>query len=155
MNDELLKDAIDACRDADGVVTPDAVIAAARDADSPLHEFFEWDESKAAYASWVYTARSLIRKVRVVVTNETLTFKVPAFVRNPDAEPRDQGYVAIASLRSDADRAREVIVREFALAAGALQRARSIAAYLDMTQDIEAVQLEVQRLTRAVEASAH
>lgn len=161
-NDKALQDAIDACRDADGVVTPEAVVAAAKDPDSPLHEFFEWDVNQAAHERWLDVARSLIRKVRVVVTNEVTTIRVPAFVRNPDAEPREQGYVSIQSLRSDAERARDVMSRECGLALGALQRAQAVATYLDPTAEHEDVQQELarlqrdlQRLTQSVAASAH
>lgn len=155
ITDELLKAALEECRDANGVITPDAVVAAAKDPDSPLHEFFDWDVESAAQKHWLDTARSLIRRVRVVVTNETVTFQVPAYIRNPDAASDEQGYVSIQSLRTDEDRAREVIVREFALVAGALARAKAIAAYLELTEEIEELQLKIQRLSAAVQTAQH
>lgn len=161
-NDKAIQEALEACRDEHGVVTPEAVVEAARDHDSPLHEFFPWDVGTAAHEHWLYVARSLIRRVRVVVSNEVTTIKVPLFVRNPDALPREQGYVSIKSLRSDVDRARDVMARECALALGALQRAQGVAIYLDPTSEFEDVQQELarvqrdlQRLTQSVAAATH
>ncbi|MFZ4498520.1 MAG: hypothetical protein ACOYMX_02310 [Burkholderiales bacterium] len=149
-NRDALVEAIGALADASGVITPEVVVEAAKNPDSPLHEHFDWDDQSAAHQHRIDTARKLIRGIRVQVTNNRIDFKVPMFVRDPAAAPSQQGYVSISSLRTDEERARDVIVREFSIAAGALERARAIAAYLEMTDQIEEVRLRVMELDAAV-----
>ena len=45
-----------------GVIVPEAVVAAARDPGSPLHEHFTWDDSKAAESWRIVEARKLIAR---------------------------------------------------------------------------------------------
>lgn len=66
-----------------GELHPQAVVADARDAKSPLHRYFEWDDRKAAEAHRMDQARALIRSIRVIDDN--------------DAKPRP----AFLSIRSD------------------------------------------------------
>jgi hypothetical protein len=49
-----------------GELHPHAVVADARDAKSPLHRYFEWDDKKAAEAHRMDQARALIRSIRVI-----------------------------------------------------------------------------------------
>lgn len=115
-----------------GVLTPEAVVKDAKKKDSPLHDQFEWDVKKAAYQYWLDQARTLIRSVRVSVTEEWI--QAPAWVRDPNAENDSQGYVSLVTLRSDKDSARETIVQEFIRAAAAVRRARQVANFLNMEQ---------------------
>lgn len=46
-----------------GRLTPEAVVADARSPNSPLHSFFEWDDSAAAQEHRLQQARGLIRTV--------------------------------------------------------------------------------------------
>lgn len=50
----------------DGVLTAEAVVAAARDSDSPLHDSFDWSDTTAAMKWRLHQARNLILKIRVV-----------------------------------------------------------------------------------------
>ena len=59
--------ALEEVREANGgTLTPQAVVEAARDNASPLHECFTWDDSEAAEQYRLWEARQLIR-VRVVL----------------------------------------------------------------------------------------
>jgi hypothetical protein len=49
-----------------GHLTPQNVVAEARDIKSPLHKHFEWDDIKAADAFRLDQAREIIRVVRVI-----------------------------------------------------------------------------------------
>lgn len=122
-----------------GHLKPDDVVEAARDKRSPLHSCFEWDVKKAAMQHWLDTARELIREVRVVINHETVSIRVPRFVEDPSKAPGAQGYVDITKVRTASDEAREVLVREFTHAAGALRRAREIASALDLADEVGAL----------------
>jgi hypothetical protein len=64
-----------------GDLTPEAVVEAAKDAKSPLHPVFEWDDAKAGYQFRVQQAGVLIRAVIVTVSGgEQTSQKVDAKV---------------------------------------------------------------------------
>jgi len=128
-----------------GKIRPDDVVADARDPDSPLHDRFQWDVNKAAHAHWLDTARELIRAVRVTITTDTTVVSSVAYVRDPSVDADEQGYVSVATLRSDEDLAREAIVYEFARANGALARAREVAAALNLRSEVDRLIAGVNR----------
>lgn len=86
----------------DGTVTPEAVLDDARDPASPLHTFFEWDDTKAADLHRLATARTLVRSVvyRVkVLEGDAATFQ-PMLVRlrpEPAAKPAYVSFPRIAA----------------------------------------------------------
>jgi hypothetical protein len=65
---------------AEGLIRPGSVVEAARAEDSPLHKFFEWDNTKAAenYRQW--QARQLVASVYVRNANSETGIPVRAFV---------------------------------------------------------------------------
>jgi len=67
-----------------GELHPQAVVADARDAKSPLHRYFEWDDKKAAEAHRVDQARALIRSVRVIDDNDEKARPAFLSIRNDD-----------------------------------------------------------------------
>ena len=63
-----------------GQLTPEIVIDYASPQNSPLHKFFQWDDSKAAELYRLEQARGLIRRIKVeYVTEETKTVTVRAY----------------------------------------------------------------------------
>src|SRR5690348_15271357 len=76
-------------------LTPDNVINEAEKKSSPLHPFFEWDDTKAANKFRLQQARSLISDFEITVKINRTEIKVQEFVRDPRCENEDQGYVAI------------------------------------------------------------
>ena len=54
-----------------GELTPPDVVADARNPNSPLHSFFEWDDGAAAEAYRLSQARGLIRAVVAIYTSES------------------------------------------------------------------------------------
>lgn len=122
-----------------GVLTPDAVVADAKNKSSPLHAYFTWDVKKAAHAHWLDQARSLIRSVRYEHRTETRVIKAVAYVRDPAAEREEQGYIHVQRLRSDLDLSREAVAHEFARAAAALTRARELAVVLGIEGEVDAL----------------
>ncbi len=67
-----------------GELTPADVVKDARNANSPLHSFFEWDDGEAAEAYRLQQARGLIRAV------------VAVYVREDAPAVRQKAYVHIA-----------------------------------------------------------
>lgn len=135
-----------------GLLTPDAVVAVAQSKNSVLHDLFEWDGKKAAHAWRIDQARTLIRSVRVVITNHKTTVSTVAYIRDPDVERDEQGYCATASLVEDVERSRAALVNEFSRAASALRRARELAVAFDMAGEVEAVAESVDVMLTKVSA---
>lgn len=63
-----------------GTLTPDVVVEHAEPSESPLHGYFEWDDTKAAAEFRLAQAAGLIRRVRVTYeVGENKTLNVRAF----------------------------------------------------------------------------
>lgn len=94
---------------AGGALTPEAVVEDAKDPDSPLHGYFEWDIEKAAHKHWIETARAIIRSVEVVVKTERVAVKAPFYVRDPSRPSGEAGYVAVKRIQPSHDMAVAVL----------------------------------------------
>lgn len=57
-------------RKNNGLLTPEAVVAAAHSPKSVLHKYFEWDAKRAAQKYWVFQAREVIKCIQYHVTTE-------------------------------------------------------------------------------------
>lgn len=94
-----IKNAIDALADSQGTVTPDSVVAAAKNPNSVLHDHFEWNDARAAHQHRLEIARYLIRSVHYYSVDRTdRTISQINYVHDP--RTRSQGYI---TLRSAAD----------------------------------------------------
>lgn len=83
-----------------GRLVPSAIVDAARSPKSPLHRFFEWDNTVAAEKYRIMQASNLIRHVKVVMELPNLTART---VRAYVSPYTGQGYVRIEKALSDAD----------------------------------------------------
>lgn len=74
-------------RQAAGQLTPEKVVEDARHDNSPLHSFFEWDDSVAAHQHRLAQARGLIRAVVAVYrADDEVPVKQRAFVHVAEAQ---------------------------------------------------------------------
>jgi hypothetical protein len=133
-----------------GVLTPDAVVADAKSKKSPLHSYFEWDNGKAGHAWRIEQARTLIRSVMVVVRTDKQSVSIVAYVRDPDQEAGDQGYVSTLRLLDDKDRARAALVEEFSRAAAVMRRARELATAFALEPNVDDITRRIERVAKRV-----
>lgn len=154
-----VRETIKALEDADGRITPEAVIEAARDEGSPLHQQFEWDDSKAAHGYRLEQARTLIRSVKLLVTIEDRVISTVHYVRDPRADAGEQGYVSVTQLRSEPEHARAMLRVEFSRAAACLHRAEDLADALGLRKDVAVAARRVEAVRKKLErqqpAAAH
>lgn len=115
-----------------GKITPKMVVDAARDDDSALHNYFEWDDGVAAENYRMMQARTLLRSAYHKVTTETISFNVVKYVRDPRADFCEQGYIEVTQLKTQEDLAREALLWEFKRVQSLLKRARGYAKYFEM-----------------------
>lgn len=135
-----------------GRITPETVMRDAEDPTSPLHDSFEWDDEVAAYQHRLDQARALIRSVRIVVTTDTTVVKSVAYIRDPDMDEQEQGYVSVEVLKRSKRKAREAVRYEAERAYSAMQRARDVASALGLDDAVDAVIEDLEHLQERVAA---
>lgn len=109
-------------------LTAEDVVAVASNPDSPLHEFFDWNDGSAAHKYRIEQARHLIYKIKVEITcvGSMVPVSVPMYVRDPDVK-QGPGMVAIEAVLDDAARTRAILDRELCRLESFLCRVRDIA----------------------------
>jgi hypothetical protein len=150
---DLIREAVLAL-EVDGRVTPEAVLEAAADPASPLHDHFEWDDAAAAQQHRLEQARSLIRSVRVQITTETRVVSTVHYVRDPSVSSGEQGYVSVTRLRSEPETARAMLRMELQRVQSCLSRAEELADALGLRPQVAAMGKRVESLRRKVDAVA-
>jgi hypothetical protein len=135
-------------------LTADIVLADASSPDSPLHPEFEWDDEKAGKEYRLDQARQLIRSVIYVYRNEHLTLEAPAYIRDPDAEARTQGYLSVAKVSTDSEISRRALVNELRVVAAALDRANRLAEAFGLAAECAAMRSQVDLLWRKLPPAA-
>lgn len=98
-----------------GSVTPEVVYEDAKKKRSPLHEYFEWDDSAAAVSFRLGQARELLRGITVVVMKEDGTEdEIRAFhhvVITGSEDVSESTYAPVARVLSEDDLRRQVLAR--------------------------------------------
>lgn len=137
-----------------GKITPDELVAFAEPEGSPLHPYFEWDDSVAAKLYRLEQAQGIIRSYKVVVVVDQIEMVSPYFVRDPSCGPNEKGSIAVAVLRDNKELSRQAVVREFGLALGALERAQNLCEVLGVKEKIDRIKKSVQRAKHEMELAA-
>lgn len=132
-----------------GILTPDIVVQDASDETSPLHTYFEWDDAEAAVKWRRAQARDLIRSIRVEVEYEDVHIKTIGYIQDPDKDTNVQGYVPVAILRSDKDRARRALEQELNRAESAMHRAYDVAHALGLSGEVELLLTQIRGIRTA------
>lgn len=91
-----------------GRLVPRVIVDAARDPRSPLHSFFEWNDSVAAEKYRLLQAAHLVQHVKVTVETPTME---PREVRAYYAPYKGQGYISIQRVLSDEDMRRQLLAQ--------------------------------------------
>ena len=132
----LIIERVRALQNDAGELDPRDVLKDARNPDSPLHDQFEWDDAKCGEAYRLDQARSLIRSIRLVVTEDKHQLQAIAYVRNPDKPEGEAGYVSTAVIRNNKETARAAVCRELQFAENALQRAYAVADAVGLSHEV-------------------
>ena len=127
-----------------GEVTPDLVLSAAASPKHPWHNRIEWDDAVCGRRYRIAQARMLIRTVEYEHHTETRVQRSVCYVRDPDLPADRQGYVAVADLRSNTNRARATLLAEFERIAAGLRRARALATVLGLESEVAGMLIEAE-----------
>lgn len=97
-------------KERDNGIVPQVVVNEARDKTSPLHDYFDWDDTKAAEKYRVEQARNLISHLDVVINYETgKTQKAFFNVSIPDNGGTKVVYVDVERALTDKDLRKQVL----------------------------------------------
>lgn len=91
-----------------GRLESEMVVEAARDAASPLHPAFEWNDAIAAGAYRIEQAKYLIRSIEVVLDEDQDQRPMRAFVSVVRDE--DRSYTSVGHAMADPDLRRQVLI---------------------------------------------
>jgi hypothetical protein len=107
MATSVVVEALEEIYERHGELRPDDVVKAAKPRNHPLHDRFEWDDSKAAENYRIEQARRLIQSVEVVfVTPSGEETKIRAYASKYEAGKTPPGYHKIdKDFESEVDRA--------------------------------------------------
>lgn len=83
-----------------GLLRPEDVVAAARPADSPLHDQFEWDDGRAAGEYRLWQARQIIRVAVRILPPEEQPIRAYVSLRT-DRTVTGGGYRSLCEVLSD------------------------------------------------------
>lgn len=128
-------------------LTPENVVAEATDPASPLHPFFDWDDSSAGPKYRIIQARQLIVAVRVMI--EETSVVVPIYIKDPE-RPKEQGYTALAGLNGNATSADKAVYTELVQAKARLVRCDNISKALAIDLRLGSVLKHVERALNMV-----
>lgn len=137
--------------EVEGRLTPQAVVDAAKDPDSALHDRFEWDDSKAAAEFRLEQARELIRMVRVQIETDERVVSTVRYVHDPDLRAGEQGYVSVPVLLRNPESARKAVLTELTRAEAALERAEGLAEAMKVARDIAPLRRRLAKVRKKAE----
>lgn len=121
-----------------GELTPADVVQDARNRNSPLHSFFEWDDGAAAEAYRLQQARGLIRSVvAIYVSEEKPAARVRAFVHIPEKEAPH--YRATGQAMSQAKTRKLVLQRAWAELQAWRQRYKDLAEFAELFEVVDEI----------------
>jgi hypothetical protein len=106
-----------AAQHPEGAIYPAAVVEAAREPSHILHRHFEWDDGSAGEAFRIIQARSLIRRVQLVIvrtneeTREVSLQVTRQYQSRPSMRSAKGGYEPVDAILSDDDKRRELLAQ--------------------------------------------
>lgn len=128
-----------------GFVTPKMVLDDARKPSSPMHEYFDWDNKKAAECWRIEQAKYLIRNIVVTVVNEECQEVRHFFSITPTEGMKTDAtkvYVTLNSVLSDDNKRKEVVAYALRELNGWTERYRQ---YSELTPFVKILEDEMQK----------
>lgn len=150
---ELLREAIMATADENGVVTNKGVFEAARNPNSILHDQFEWDGERAIEALGLQRASELIRTVRVTVIVDSHKIVAPYYVNDP-RDSKIGEYIPLNTIKSDDAMKHGVLINEVSRIESAIRRAMAISGVLDIEKEFETMMQSVSVIRQRIKEAA-
>ena len=127
----MIKEELEKLHKKHGNLTAEIVLNEAKRKKSPLHDYFEWDDSTAAHKWRMHQARQLIISVKVE-THENEPTKTRYFIHNGSAD-EDAGYDTIDMIVNDPDLMEKTLRRFQQDARNWIDRIRGLGEYKNLS----------------------
>lgn len=137
-----------------GKLQPEDVVDDAKNPNSPLHSFFEWDDTAAAHEHRLKQARSLIRTVVAVYKENPKSEPVRAYIHvRPSPTPSSSGsatvddkpyYTEVTKALSIPSTRRAILMRAKADLEAWQKRYKDLKELADIVVKVEALALEIE-----------
>jgi len=123
-----------------GPIHPSDILDLAKSEDSPIHKYFEWDDSKAAHEHRLWQARALIKCIVTEIKGQ----EVPAFQNVVVvSEVNNRGYLATETCMETPDIWDQVIRRALTEASNWADRYRTYKELASVVEAIDKVKKEI------------
>lgn len=132
-------------------LSPENVVKAARSPNCVFHDYFEWDNSKAAHQHRLYQARKFISQFEITLIVNRTEVCVQEFVENHSKKPTRQGYIPIQKLQTKAEMARDFMLHELKIAKTYVDKTFAYAKVLGLHKDIKSLSERLEGLTLKLE----
>lgn len=119
--------------------TPEEIVDEARNPKSPLHDAFEWDDSKAANAHRLQQARNMVNHITVTVIKDGKKVEQKAFHSVVDDDER--GYAPMEIVKERAPLRRQVI-------ANALREAKEWARRYEEYKELQSIRMAIATVVK-------
>jgi hypothetical protein len=120
-----------------GSIEPGTVVEVARPISSPLHKYFEWDNSKAAEGYRLWQARQLVAIVTFTRGEDTIrSFTNVMLLRDDESL---QGYVSTGRVLENQELRQQVVERALTELRGWAQKYRHLSELKSISQQLEKV----------------
>jgi hypothetical protein len=134
-----------------GRLTPTKVLLDAKNKTSPMHQQFEWTDSKAAQLHRLWQARNLIKTVKLEIRTEHRIITTVRYVRDPEADAKEQGYVDVVTLRDNKTLAYEALTDELKRASVLMDRALDLSYALNLDSAASEIIERIDLMKRSCE----
>lgn len=111
-NEDYLRELEEIAAANGGLVRPEAVVEYARNPETALHSWFEWDDSKAAEKYRLHQARMRLRLVLTMHPKAEIKFR--AYVSLKDDRYSGQGYRLTLDVMSESERREQILLEALA-----------------------------------------
>jgi len=130
-----------------GYVTPKMVVDDARNPNSPLHNYFDWDDKEAAEKWRIEQAQYLIRHIVVTVMDEKKPEIRHFYSITPTSDmgkiKESKVYVTLNTIMSDTEKRAEVIAYALRELNGWMERYRQ---YSELESLIKTMEIQVKKV---------
>ena len=103
---------------------------AAEPLNSPLHAYFEWDNTIAGTRYRLQQARELIRTVKFKLEIEETIVRLPVYIRDSSSSKNVGGYTKLSEIKT-VNSKKAALIQEIDAAISHLRRAGNISVFLD------------------------
>ncbi|HMF68916.1 MAG TPA: hypothetical protein VK602_15065 [Phyllobacterium sp.] len=143
--------ALEALREADGMLSIEAVVDAAGLEDSVLHKHFEWNDGTAGHLYRLEQARALIRTLKIPVKLGPVTVNAPRFIPAINSVGT---YRRLDEVVPGSEDARDLILTELGRMMGSIERVRRVALVIGMQDEVDHVMASLAGLREKVSEPA-